>query len=348
MTAMAGMGGPAGLMADRAAVDWLILAALLLIFGLTTFTALMLPAEIDRQALPSRFSIVVRLSASVQLVFVPLVLIVNVAGMAEVRLRAAIPLVPQVLRETHFGHVWLAAAPLAVLLAALAWAPSRREPARTSGLALISAALLMLWAASGHAVGYGRIAIGVYFIHEAAVGLWLGALVGLWLVADLGDRVVERNAPKVSRLAGWCVGIIVLSGAYAAYDGLGLSIGYLLYSGYGRTLLVKVALFAVVASIGGYNRYRLMPRSCASAASRRALLRNVRIESMVLALVLALSAILANTAPPHRGTGSNANSDARAFSGRTPRGVFNRPDAVRLALGVNSTAASPVPGGRVK
>jgi Copper resistance protein D len=79
------------------------------------------------------------------------------------------------------------------------------------------------------------------------------------------------------------------------------------YTTYGRTLLLKLALFAVIVSIGGYNRYRLVP-AVGTALSRRMLLRNVTIESVLLIGALALAALLANTPPPRGAGGPSGHS----------------------------------------
>ncbi len=297
MTAISHMGEPAGLMVFRTVCEWLTLAALLLVFGLGAFAATVARTGIEPCVLPQRFSTAIRWAALAQLAILPLVLIAAVACMARVGPYAAITLIPKVLHETHFGHIWIASAPLAALLALTAWSPSRLNRVRAGGLALIGAVLLVLWAASGHAVDYGRAAIAVYFIHEAAAGLWIGSLAGLWLVAGLGDRVVESIAPRTSRVAGWCVATLILSGTYAGYDALGLSLDRLLYSSYGRALIWKMGLFAVVVAIGGYNRCRLIP-GLNIASGRQTLLRNVALESVLLVAVLGLAALLGNTPPP--------------------------------------------------
>jgi putative copper export protein len=74
----------------------------------------------------------------------------------------------------------------------------------------------------------------------------------------------------------------------------------LLFSSYGRTLIVKVVAFCAVLSIGAYNRERLIP-DIAASSTQRILLRNVGMESLVLGVVVVgLAALLANT-PPARG-----------------------------------------------
>ena len=64
-------------------------------------------------------------------------------------------------------------------------------------------------------------------------------------------------------------------------------------------MLAKIAVFSLVLPIGAYNRYRLLP-DIGVPSTQRSLVRNVGIESLILAVaVLGLAAILANTPPAH-------------------------------------------------
>jgi copper resistance protein D len=300
MGEMAGMGVMDSPIAGRALCDGLLLAALLLVFGLALFMVKVAPAGTDLDEHNSVFWILLRLLVVVQLLLWPVKLLFNVASMAGVTLRQAVPLVPEVLGETHFGHDWLATAPLAFALVVVGWI-SGRASTRAGLLVLISAAMLVLWAVSSHAIDFGPIAVAMYSLHEAAAGLWAGSLLGLWLVVrrgSLDDRLIERVTQRVSSLSGWCVAGLALSGAYIAYDTMGLSLNHLVYSAYGQTLLAKVFMFAVIAGIGGYNRHRLVP-AIGFASARHKLLRNVGVECLLMAGVLGLAALLANTPPPH-------------------------------------------------
>lgn len=300
MGEMMAMGGMAGTIVGRALCDGLLLAALLFVFGLAFFMLKVAPAGADLDRHNRAFWMLLRLLVVVQLLLWPVKLLCNVASMAGVNFRQAVPFVPEVLRETHFGHDWLSSAPLALALVVVAWIPGRAAT-RAGLLVLISAAMLVLWALSSHAIDFGPVAVTVYSLHEAAAGLWAGSLLGLWLVARRGgldNRLIERITQRVSRLSGWCVAGLVLSGAYLAYHTLGLSLDHLAYSAYGRTLLAKVSVFAVIAGIGGYNRYRLVP-AVGFVSARHNLLRNVGIECLLMAGVLGLAALLANTPPTH-------------------------------------------------
>jgi putative copper export protein len=293
----------AGSMADpftaRTLCEWPMLTALLLVFGLAAFSAAIVPSQSSLSE-PSGIWNAVRGLALVVLILAPLQLLTAVASMAGTVFAQALPLAPEVVRQTRFGNIWLASALLLVALAAVAWIPWRPRW-RASLVGLTGAALLALRALVSHAIDFGTLAITFYFVHEAAAGLWGGALLGLSFMAGRGD--MERPAAalvvrRVSRLAGWCVAALVASGAYIAYCALGLNLDHLLYSAYGRTLIAKVAVFGMLVALGGYNRYRLLPRLSAMPV-RSELIRSVRIECLLMAAVLVLAVLLANTPPAH-------------------------------------------------
>jgi copper transport protein len=68
-------------------------------------------------------------------------------------------------------------------------------------------------------------------------------------------------------------------------------------SGYGRTLLVKLAMLSVVAGTGAYNWRRVKP-TLGTAAGTMRMRTSARIELMVGALVLIATAVLVATPTP--------------------------------------------------
>src|SRR5207249_6387703 len=86
---------------------------------------------------------------------------------------------------------------------------------------------------------------------------------------------------RFSRMAAYCVGLVLLGGLVLALLLVG-SVDALFRFGYGWVVLAKVALFAPMVAFGAYNRYRLVPRGSESsepAAAFRQLTRNVRNET---------------------------------------------------------------------
>jgi putative copper export protein len=232
----------------------------------------------------------------------PIMLLKLTAEMSGLPWREALAFVPEVMTQTHSGEVWRWVLIVAALLLVCVFAPLA-SAARAVALACFSAVLMFCQAQLGHAADHGSMAILVYLVHQAAAGSWIGALLGLWVVSRRAQPSLDwvaRAARVVSTIAALSVAALVLSGASTAYLGLGISVDRLLFSSYGRTLIVKVVVFCAVLSIGAYTRERLIP-DVAACGTQRILLRNVGIETLVLGgVVVGLAALLANT-PPARG-----------------------------------------------
>jgi putative copper export protein len=285
----------------RALLEWPIVVAAVTLFGTSAFI-LLVPGD-EREIATAALVPLWRAMAVLTLLLSPLAVVDVTAEMAGVSWEGAVPLVREAMTQTHAGRVWEWFLPTAFLLIVATLAPVSR---RTGTAIVLGAAsvLLLLEALLSHAIDKGRLAVAIYFVHEVAAGLWLGGLSGLWIVvrrSSLSEIWIEQAARRVSKVAFWSVCMIVMSGIYTAYNGLGLDLDHLLYSAYGRTLMAKVAVFGVVLSIGAYNRYRLISTVHVDSA-RDALLFNVGIESLILAVgVLGLASLLANTPPAHGG-----------------------------------------------
>jgi putative copper resistance protein D len=286
----------------RALLVWPLAVALLTTFGTAGFVLLSTrDGAFDLGAAAASLLTLWRLLAAVIFLVSPLVLLNVTADMAGVSWRGAVGLLPQVLAETHAGRVfeWFLPITLVLLLSACIPLP---QPVRTTMFFVLTGVLLFLQAQLSHAIDKGSVAVAVYFLHEIAVGAWIGALLALWGVAGRGnpsDLWVQHAARLVSRLALWSVITLVITGTYTAYNGVGFDLYRLLFSAYGRTLIAKVIVFAGVLAIGAYNRYWLVP-NVGDLAVRNTLLRNVQIESVILLLaVVGLASLLANTPPAH-------------------------------------------------
>jgi copper transport protein len=141
--------------------------------------------------------------------------------------------------------------------------------------------------------------------HLLAAAAWGGGLVLLALCLRARRRAgeVDHTASaalvgRFSTLATVTVVLVGVSGAALSWIELG-SLDALTGTGYGRLLLVKVGVVAVIAALGAYNHFRLVPaltRGRAQAALAQ-LRGTLRLEVLALALVVALTAVLVVVTP---------------------------------------------------
>ena len=272
---------------------WPVLVAQLLIFGTAAFAVMFAPIELaEGGVLDSLW----RVLALVNLAMSPLVFMEISAGMAQASWSQTLPLIPEILRETLAGRLWMWRFVAILALAIVVWIPLREL--RAIGVLALSAILIVLSSLTSHAIDRGMVVVAVYAIHQAAAGLWLGALVSLLLSAKKGPELLMAYTPRVSTVCGWAVVVLALSGVAIAFQWLGWNLHLLFDSAYGRTLMWKLALAGGVLLLGGYNRFWQVP-GIAHGRIRAILVRTVTGECALLAAVLACSAILANTPPPH-------------------------------------------------
>lgn len=240
-----------------------------------------------------------RLLALIAAVFTPVVILNEVAEMADISWLGAISQVAEVLAGTFAGRVWMWRIPATAALVVVTFIPIKGY-ARPLMLCLLCAALALMDSLTSHAIDDGVAAVAVRTIHEIAAGLWAGSLLTFWLGGIHAERLQTkfsiRAASALSTIALWSIATLGLSGLFLAYKGLGLSLTALLYSDYGRALTIKLVVLSAALGIAGYNRFVLMPL-IAHFPMLRALIRNVRTEWLIVVVVLILAALLANTPP---------------------------------------------------
>jgi copper transport protein len=174
--------------------------------------------------------------------------------------------------------------------------------------------------------------------HLAAAAVWLGGLAWLAYVVprathDDGERLAA--ARRFSATALLAVAVLAVSGVGRAVTELG-TVDDLWTTSYGRTLLVKTAIFATVVAVGATNRRRL-------AAGVHRLRTTVRVELVALVGVAVAVAFLTQLRP-----GRDAPSAATAATPRAGGPPALPPlDAVVSAheLGTDAVAVGRTPQG---
>jgi len=215
--------------------------------------------------------------------------------------------IAEVMSGTHAGRMLLcnSAAALLVLLMLLI---VRRSQTRFSSL-LPLMALVFLAAtrsANGHAGADGNFTLPefVQFFHLASIAIWSGGVIaaGFFVVPRLlRQGEVDSIFPftrRLSQTVTTALILVVLTGIYNSYRGLGGTLSPLTRTQWGGLLIAKIILVCVAISMGAYNRRILLqdPGLSTARASRLALI--LRVEAIVMLLILAISAWLANSPPP--------------------------------------------------
>jgi putative copper export protein/mono/diheme cytochrome c family protein len=201
-------------------------------------------------------------------------LAIRAQTMSRAPLATAIATIPQLVTRTHFGA--LLAARVGLLVLALVLSLARAPLARWLCL-LLALAVALTFSLTGHAADWGDLtaSVAIDWAHAAAASAWTGGVLALALVvlhrnpglegvsASLGVLVA-----RFSRLAGWCLLAVILTGIYNAWTQLGAA-WRVWTTAYGRVLIAKVVVVGILVGLGALNRYLVVPRLARGATRGR-------------------------------------------------------------------------------
>ncbi len=307
---------------------WLTYIGLLLALGVAVFTRVVLRGPMT--------ATVARALAAVLAVSAVATLVAAVASGAEAGS------IVEYLTTGRNGPLQLARAVVAGIGAAVLITAPR--PA-TAVAALTGAIGIVLLVMAGHASAIpGPVAMVGQAVHVAAAAVWIGGIAALVVLAfrpsamtGAGDAPMREVVPRFSALALVAIGLVALTGVYAAWVQTGVLLDPT--TEYGRTLLMKSVVAAAALGIGGLNFLsggRPIPRLPAMP-------RRLAVEGALALGVLALTAVLATTPPVEEPAGVAIEPIPDAFGNVTPDMTMTllpgRPGVNRVVVTTTDTLA---------
>lgn len=199
---------------------------------------------------------------------------------------------------------------------------SRAEPAgeirglRAGAVLVAGCGLSLTWSLASHSATGTLVplAVAADAIHLTAMGVWIGGLVvlGAVLPRSPGAPDLEPVLSRFSRTAQTCVVLLIATGIFQAWRQVGTAPA-LFGTDYGRVLVAKVCLVAVLVVLGAVARGRVRRHYGVAASSHpgtrkqpgkrpagRPVLRLTRlvlVETLIAVVLLGFSAVLVNTDP---------------------------------------------------
>jgi copper transport protein len=229
---------------------------------------------------------------------------------------------------------------------------SLAELSASLGALLAAAAVLVIPGAAGHAGQTSPRGLTLLFdwLHLGTGSVWFGGLIGLLVVwhAQPVRRRVDAMRIVVPRFSNVALGSVVL----LAISGVGETINHLpainalWETGFGRAILVKTGLFAVVLPLAAGNLLRSKPQLVSAAARPElggraaARLRTaVGGEAAIVAAILFAAAVLTSLAPPPPAFALVGSAAASVGPGRVVRTVTHGEYDLQLLVTPNKAAA---------
>ncbi len=188
--------------------------------------------------------------------------------------------------------------------------------------------IVLSFAAAGHG-GVGvqwPLALASDVVHLLSVSTWLGGLLALVAVTlrRAGTNDVAAVVTRFSRLAGWLVLAIVVTGVYAWWRQAGI-LSDLPVTAYGRLLLLKVSFVAVAWAVAMYSRSWVRRPT---GTSTRRLRISVGIEALAGVAVLVVTTAL--VAAPSARASYRPSFYATVVTGPLKTELWVVPDGSRL------------------
>jgi putative copper resistance protein D len=244
-----------------------------------------------------------------------------VAGLAQVYLATATMVgaasleavrsqIKPVMLETHAGEVLLANLVLVaslLLLVSLRRDWQRRSTVWSVLLVLIADAAAR--AASGHAASDGDFTLPefVQLSHLISIAVWAGCVLAGGFVV-LPRMLQEQRAAhllaftrRLSRTVTFALAVVLLSGTYNSYRGLGGSLRPLAGTQWGILLDIKILLVVAAVAMGAASRRMIGKDRILSLKQTTTLATALRFEAAIMLLILTISAWLANSSPANSG-----------------------------------------------
>jgi putative copper resistance protein D len=241
-------------------------------------------------------------------------LLLEAASMSGLPFREAMTpdVLSTVVNDTQFGTVSEIRFAMAIILAGcLAY---DRVPLVRGLEVALSLGLIAALAWTGHA-GSTAGEMGIFhlaadILHLFAAAAWIGGLVSLTLLLSVTrrDRTLAgvsfaRDATQIFSTMGVAIVVVIFAtGIVNAWILVG-SLHALVVTGYGRLLMLKLTLFAVMLSVAAVNRFWLTPRLGSPLEGEpqlevlRLLTRNSTIEIALALMIFAIVGMLGTLHP---------------------------------------------------
>ena len=270
--------------------------------GAVLFLALYEP--LTARSVADRLRAVARIAALVALVAAVLHYVLTPARMAGDFGSTFDPALESLLLRSNSGGAHIArVVGLAILLLSLDRVSRLNTYAALGGAALALLSFLLM----GHTVIHELrwILAPLLAVHIVVAAVWLGALVGLYLAAR--DTGIE-SAPLVARFSSHAT--LAVPAIFVC--GLIMSVLFVrsfgeLATPYGAMVVAKAVAFAALMVPAVYNKRRFAPAlSAGDEAAALGLQRAIKVEWVLIALVLAATAVMTSLFAPDHLDGSFA------------------------------------------
>ena len=217
--------------------------------------------------------------------------------------------------QTSFGNMWLIRMIITVILLGLwFWMDRKKSLSMKNKIPMLAAALGLIGTSSliGHGAASGEApAVILDYIHNFVAAVWIGGIIYfvftlLPTFSQLEEAKRERMTlvliPRFSIMFIIAVGIVIITGPTLMWF-LESDVGLITGSIYGKLILVKISIAAIMVGLGGYFQFKIQNKAekdlqLGSIAVYKKLKRSLKFDVVLGIALLGVVALLTNGTLP--------------------------------------------------
>ncbi|MER5455186.1 cytochrome c oxidase assembly protein [Micromonospora sp. NPDC002389] len=221
-------------------------------------------------------------------------------------------------RTVPLGQSLALSGALALVAAVVAARSLRPSGAVVALLAALAAVVPPVFTGHAASASNHQLAVSGLLLHVLPVTVWAGGLLALAVTARGGAADLAVAVRRFSPLALVCLVAVGVSGLLSASVRL-IGPADLTGTGYGRLVLVKTALLAVIAVLGQWHRRYTMPALV--AGRRRPFVRVAVVETLLFGAAVGAAVALSRTPVPAVGADEDVATALLGFPMPPPLSV---------------------------
>ena len=183
------------------------------------------------------------------------------------------------------------------------------------------------------------------FVHGVCITFWVGSLVPLAALVRSGGPPATAALVRFSRAIPVPLALLVASGVLLAIVQLG-QVSALWRSAYGLVFDAKITAVIILFGFAAWNRFRLTPSAeSGEAIGRRAMVRSIAAETVLVAAILGLVTTWRFTPPPRASAASVASIHVHFHGAKAMAAVSitpGRAGLVEVSIAVVNLEFSPL------
>jgi len=217
--------------------------------------------------------------------------------------------------QTNFGNMWLIRMIVTVILFGIwFWMYKKKKMSRNNQIPMLTLSLLLIGTSSiiGHGEASGQIpALVLDYVHNLVAGVWIGGIIYfvftlLPALSQLEETKREKMTfvliPRFSIAFVIAIGIVIISGPLLMWF-LESNMNLIIESIYGKLILIKIAIAAVMIGFGGYFQFRIQKKMesdfrLSTFSAYKKLKKTLKIDAVLGIALLGIVALLTNSTLP--------------------------------------------------